>query len=118
MRFSKLICSAVLVFVAGCGGNYGTSDGSRAHRSAKINCSELRTVGMAVVESFVEAPRVEKDSCWDDGGRAVYEAFVKTEGVSGRPSHWKFTFKTLNARSGIYELCQDGRIGTWECDLM
>ncbi len=60
-------------------------------------------------------PKIEKDKCWDDGGRAVYEAFVKTKDAAGRSAHFKFTFNGLDARSGIRQLCQDARTGSWEC---
>jgi hypothetical protein len=72
-------------------------------------------VSKAAIGAVSSNPVVEKDMCSDDGSRAIYEAFVRTQGQSGQAAHFKFTFKGLDARSGIQQLCQDARTGAWEC---
>lgn len=81
----------------------------------ELRCDRLRSVGLAGIEATIRAPVIEKDSCWEAGGRAVYEAFVKSPGAEGRPAHFKFTFKGRTAGSGIVEICSDARTGLWEC---
>ena len=78
-------------------------------------CADLRAVSRAAIEAVSQQPVYEKDMCSDDGRSAVYEAFVRTRGQSGRPAHVKFTFNGLDARSGIRQMCQDARTGQWEC---
>ena len=90
------------------------SSGSRSNPD-KLACLEYRTVGKAAIEAVTVNPVIEKDMCWKDPPRGVYEAFVKTRSASGRSAHWKITFNSYNARSGVYELCQDARTGSWEC---
>lgn len=86
-----------------------------APRPAGINCEELRYVAKGAMEAVTVNPAIERDTCWDDGGRAVYEAFVRTAGQSGRLGHFKYTFRGLDVRSGLAEVCQDVRTGEWEC---
>lgn len=105
----------VLIYAAVAGTNTGpTPTEARTSNDDQI-CSDLRSVSRTAIEGISANPVVEKDMCSNDGARAIYEAFVKTRGQSGRAAHFKFTFNGLNARSGLQELCQDARTGIWEC---
>jgi len=80
-----------------------------------LDCSAYRVAGRAAIKAVTVNPVIEKDMCWTSPPHGVYEAFVKTRSGSGGAAHWKITFNTYDARSGVYELCQDARTGAWEC---